>query len=186
MGSFCQNGACCSLFVPSISQATALHCTAPVVLGRTGRIGIGISPPFAAHSRPALYQQDTARAGKTWIGKYHNRYSPVTPIEEFEYFGFVLQIKQSNGNVEPISNKRLFYRMQLRCRRPGVRLCPAAGPRACGQSRLRAIRCPAGIMKNSWGRGQDWGATDWTEQESTARVSVEGRSILIVRSADNR
>jgi len=59
---------------------------------------------------PPLYQQDTARAGKTWIGKYHNRYSPVTPIEEFEYFGFVLQIKQSNGNVEPISNKRLFYR----------------------------------------------------------------------------
>src|SRR6516162_2754468 len=127
-----------------------------------------------------------------WIGKYHNRYSPVTPIEEFEYFGFVLQIIQSNGNVKPINNKRLFYRVQLLCRRPGVRPCawrtyyPAAGPRACGQSRLRAIRCPAGIMKNSWGRGQDWGATDWTEQESTARVSVEGRSILIVRSADNR
>ena len=141
---------------------------------------------------PPLYQQDTARAGKTWIGKYHNRYSPVTPIEEFEYFGFVLQIIQSNGNIKQVNNKRLFYRVQLLCRRPGVRpcawrtYCPAAGPRACGQSRLRAIRCPAGIMKNSWGRGQDWGATDWTEQESTARVSVDARSILIVRSADNR
>ena len=52
---------------------TRRYLTHPLLGGLRNRHGVslsfgGISPPFGAHSRPALRQHDIARAGKHGIG----------------------------------------------------------------------------------------------------------------------